>query len=228
MNKASKETKGRELEAASDACTCGLAKALSALPVSEGAMGTAREILHELDIQAETAPYAPVQNRETIVAAIIQRHTAPQGEPVIPDGYNLVKLPVIKGTGKYPLWIDRDEYRVENPEVTGWDILELAEKLPSEYLVFRKRYGDSPLRLVLEAVTDIREEYSNRFITFPTQQTQGSTPPDLSAGVRVEKKLVESAIWWLNHFMRYASEHGDTVVNQLSNKLESLLSDKGG
>jgi hypothetical protein len=79
---------------------------------------------------------------------------------------------------RYRIRIDRQKYTVEVPEMTGRQILELANKLPPEsWILNLKLKGGHVKAIGLTDLVDFREPGIERFMTLPKDQTEGAGTP---------------------------------------------------
>lgn len=74
----------------------------------------------------------------------------------------------------FKIQIDKQQFEVNEPTITGRRLLELAGKTPVEqFAVYLKVHGGQPERLQLDTVVDLREPGKERFLTLPLDQTEG-------------------------------------------------------
>jgi len=74
----------------------------------------------------------------------------------------------------YRIRIDKAKYVVEVPEMTGRQLLELAEKQPVERWRIDQRFkGGKTKRIGLDETTDFTEIGVERYMTMPLDQTEG-------------------------------------------------------
>jgi hypothetical protein len=78
-----------------------------------------------------------------------------------------------KGT-KYLIKIDKKKYKVTVGNMTGREILELAEKTPAENFQLRlKKKGGNVRKIGLDERVDFTEPGIEKFMTIPLDQTEG-------------------------------------------------------
>jgi hypothetical protein len=82
-----------------------------------------------------------------------------------------------RGKGPKPvifrIRIDRDDFEVPGPTITGRELLVLAGKTPIErYAVYSKVKGTTE-RIDLDQVVDLTRPGLERFVTLPLDQTEG-------------------------------------------------------
>lgn len=74
----------------------------------------------------------------------------------------------------YRIRIDKEKYVVEVPEMTGRQLLELAQKKPVErWRIDQRLHGGKTKRIGLDETTDFTAEGVERFMTMPLDQTEG-------------------------------------------------------
>lgn len=70
--------------------------------------------------------------------------------------------------------IDKDQYVVDVPEMTGRQLLKLAGKTPPEqYAIFQRIKGGQTQKIELDQMVDFRTPGLERFMTLPLDQTEG-------------------------------------------------------
>ena len=82
--------------------------------------------------------------------------------------------PLPPSARRFRIRIDRTQYVVDVPEMTGRQLLELAGKTPPEqYALYQKSHGSSPVKVELDQVVDFRRPGIERFLVLPLDQTEG-------------------------------------------------------
>jgi len=75
---------------------------------------------------------------------------------------------------QYKIKVDKDQFTINHPLVTGKEILTLAERLPVEqYRLDLKMKGGSTRQVHLEDVVDLRTPGLEKFFTLKLDQTEG-------------------------------------------------------
>ena len=75
---------------------------------------------------------------------------------------------------QYRIRIDKEQYVVDMPALTGRQLLELAGKTPPEnYMIHQKLKGGETKKIELEVEADFTEPGVERFMTIPLDQTEG-------------------------------------------------------
>ncbi|MDE0109244.1 MAG: multiubiquitin domain-containing protein [Bryobacterales bacterium] len=78
---------------------------------------------------------------------------------------------------RYRIRIDRKHYIVEQPEITGRELLDLARKDAIEHFDVYRRYRDGRvLKVEVDETIDLRERGVERFVTMKKQVTDGEPP----------------------------------------------------
>lgn len=76
---------------------------------------------------------------------------------------------------KYRIKIDRERYVVKVECMTGKEILELANKVPTDQFQLRqKKRGGEVVKIGQDEKVDFTKPGIERFITIPLDQTEGS------------------------------------------------------
>ena len=80
-----------------------------------------------------------------------------------------------KGGHLYKIQIDKQFFEVNQPTITGRELLVRAGKNPPEQfaLYLKTKGGGQPVRIALDQVVDLRETGTERFVTLPLDQTEG-------------------------------------------------------
>jgi hypothetical protein len=73
----------------------------------------------------------------------------------------------------YKIKIDRKYYEVHVPEMTGRQLLELAEKDPSRFMISEKLRDGQAKKIGLDEVVNFAAHCVERFMTLPLDQTEG-------------------------------------------------------
>ena len=75
---------------------------------------------------------------------------------------------------RYRIRIDKNNYEVSQPTITGHELLILAAKQPIErFAVYQKVKGGGTERIALDQAVDLRTPGLERFVTLPLDQTEG-------------------------------------------------------
>lgn len=74
---------------------------------------------------------------------------------------------------RYRIRIDRERYVVDEPCLTGREILELAGKKPAEFQLFQKFRGGEMEQILPDTKVDFTRRGIERFVTLPLDQTEG-------------------------------------------------------
>ncbi len=75
---------------------------------------------------------------------------------------------------QYKIRIDKQHFVVDVPEMTGREILKLADKTPPErFALYQKLHGGQTKKIELDQTADFREPGVERFMTLPLDQTEG-------------------------------------------------------
>lgn len=75
---------------------------------------------------------------------------------------------------KYKIRIDKEKYTVEVSQMTGRELLVLAQKNPPErYTISQKFHGGQPKKIGLDEIADFTTPGVERFMTLPLDQTEG-------------------------------------------------------
>ena len=74
----------------------------------------------------------------------------------------------------YRIRIDKNNYEVTQPTITGRQLLILAAKQPVERFAVYQKVKGSTERIALDQSVDLRTPGLERFVTLPLDQTEGS------------------------------------------------------
>ncbi len=75
---------------------------------------------------------------------------------------------------KFRIKIDKEKFVVNVPEMTGWQLLELAGKKPIEqYSIFQRFKGGATEKVEYSETTNFQAPGIERFMTLPLDQTEG-------------------------------------------------------
>lgn len=75
---------------------------------------------------------------------------------------------------KYKIRIDKKKYVVEVTQMTGRQLLELADKTPPErYTISQKMHGGASQEIGLDELADFTTPGIERFMTLPLDQIEG-------------------------------------------------------
>ena len=75
---------------------------------------------------------------------------------------------------EYKIQIDKEIIEVSNPNPTGRELLEFADKKPPEkYAIYLKVKGGQPQRIQADEKVDLSQPGVERFVTLPLDQTEG-------------------------------------------------------
>ena len=75
---------------------------------------------------------------------------------------------------RYRIRIDKEQFVVNAPAMTGRELLNLAGKTPAtEYLIFQKFRGGKPQKIGLDEKADFTTPGVEKFKTLPLDQTDG-------------------------------------------------------
>ncbi|GAB3261489.1 multiubiquitin domain-containing protein [Chitinimonas naiadis] len=85
------------------------------------------------------------------------------------------KKPVPPGK-KYQIKVDKQQYVVDRPEMTGRQILELAGKIPAEQYILQMKEGSSVRKIELSEIVSFLKPGIERFMTIPNEVTEGEGP----------------------------------------------------
>lgn len=83
---------------------------------------------------------------------------------------------------RYRIRIDKQNYDVEQREMTGAAILAVAGKTPASYYLDEKLHGGTVKRIAPTDVVDFSTKGIERFMTLPKTETEGGTAADPTAG----------------------------------------------
>jgi hypothetical protein len=84
---------------------------------------------------------------------------------------------IIPHSPRYRIRIDKIQYVVDQPSMTGYDLLNLAGKTPPDrFALYKKLHGGRAQKIELDEVTDFRAPGVERFMTLPLDQTEGGIP----------------------------------------------------
>ncbi len=73
----------------------------------------------------------------------------------------------------YKIRIDKQNYEVSEPTLTGRQLLEKAGKPPANYKLFLRLPGQQPQEVGLDEEVDLAKPGVERFVTLPLDQTEG-------------------------------------------------------
>ena len=73
----------------------------------------------------------------------------------------------------YKIRIDKQHYHVNEPALTGRQLLEKAGKSPSGYKIFLRLPGQQPKLIDPNEEVDLTKPGVERFVTLPLDQTEG-------------------------------------------------------
>ena len=73
----------------------------------------------------------------------------------------------------YKIRIDKANYDVSEPALTGRQLLETAGKSPDGYKIFLRVPGQQPKLIALDEEVDLTPPGVERFVTLPLDQTEG-------------------------------------------------------
>lgn len=86
--------------------------------------------------------------------------------------------PVPPHATRFRIRIDKDQFTVSVPEMTGRQLLELAGKVPPEqFAIYEKLKGGATRKIELDQKADFRKPGVERFMTLPLDQTEGLVEP---------------------------------------------------
>lgn len=74
---------------------------------------------------------------------------------------------------QYAFRVDRQRVVVDNPEISGADILAKVNKTPQEYKLYKHVKGNQPVQIDPNQIVDLREPGLERFTTMPRDTTEG-------------------------------------------------------
>ncbi len=75
---------------------------------------------------------------------------------------------------RYKIRIDNEKYVVEKDEMTGRQLLELAESQPvNQFAIFQRLKGGQTQKIEYNEVVSFRSKGIERFMTLPLDQTEG-------------------------------------------------------
>ena len=75
---------------------------------------------------------------------------------------------------RYKIRIDKDKYIVNTDEMSGRELLELANKIPfDQYAIFQRLKGGQTQKIEFDEVVNFRTPGVERFMTLPLDQTEG-------------------------------------------------------
>lgn len=80
----------------------------------------------------------------------------------------------MKQEKEHSIRIDKTNYKVEENQLTGAQLLGLAGKEPSRFQLIQRFPGGRAEPIALEQVVSICEPGVERFVTLPLDQTEGS------------------------------------------------------
>lgn len=105
----------------------------------------------------------------------------PEPEPEIVD---LIDIEECAKAGKpvprarrYQIRVDRERFIVEQPEITGREILRLAGKTPEEYLLHQRLRGGVTKSIEPDEVVDLTKPGPERFMTMKRETQEGFCEP---------------------------------------------------
>ncbi len=75
---------------------------------------------------------------------------------------------------RYRIRIDREHYVVDQPCLTGREILRLAGKTPAEFMLSQKFRGGEVKKIEPDERVDLTRPGVERFMTLPLDPTEGS------------------------------------------------------
>ena len=73
----------------------------------------------------------------------------------------------------FKIRIDKTNYHVSEPALTGRQLLEKAGKSPNDYKIFLRLPGQQPKLIGLDEEVDLTTPGVERFVTLPLDQTEG-------------------------------------------------------
>lgn len=97
--------------------------------------------------------------------------TKPTDDVIDIEAYAKEGKPVPAGRS-YRIRIDKEQFTVTTPTISGRSLLELASKNPAKYGVYQHVRGRSS-RVALDATVDLTAPGVERFSTLPLDQTEG-------------------------------------------------------
>ncbi|MGP1308597.1 MAG: multiubiquitin domain-containing protein [Phycisphaerales bacterium] len=100
-------------------------------------------------------------NGQTVTETIDIEEFAKAGRPV-PPGH------------RYRIRIDRERFVVDEPCITGAQILALVDKSPSEFMLSQKLRGGEVRKIGPGDKVDLTKPGVERFMTLPLDPTEGS------------------------------------------------------
>lgn len=78
---------------------------------------------------------------------------------------------------KYKVKIDKNEYEVDHPLITGRELLELAKKIPyTKYGISKRIKGNKYIPIEYDENVDLSEPGIEKFVTLPYEHTDGEEP----------------------------------------------------
>jgi hypothetical protein len=99
-------------------------------------------------------------------------------EPVDLEEYARAERPIPAHARRFRIRIDKQQYVVDVPEITGRQLLELAGKTPPEqFAVYQKLRGGATAKVEFSENADFRKPGVERFMTLPLDQTEGLVSP---------------------------------------------------
>ena len=95
----------------------------------------------------------------------------PLGDPIDIEEYARAGK-AVPPDASYRIRIDKTNYTVQTPKISGRGLLELAKKDPAKFGIYQHVRGRSS-RVVLDAEVDLTTPGMERFSTLPLDQTEG-------------------------------------------------------
>lgn len=112
-------------------------------------------------LMPKEAPVSQPSNNQTVTETIDIEEFAKAGRPV-PHGC------------RYRIRIDRERFVVDEPCLTGAQILALVDRSPSEFLLSQKLRGGEVRKIGPDDKVDLTKPGVERFMTLPLDPTEGS------------------------------------------------------
>lgn len=79
---------------------------------------------------------------------------------------------------RYRIRVDRQHFVVDEPCLTGREILKLADKTPAEFMLSQKFHGGEVKKIEPDEKVDLTGPGVERFMTLPLDPTEGGTHAD--------------------------------------------------
>lgn len=100
---------------------------------------------------------------------------------------------------KYRIRIDKQQYVVSVPEMTGEQLLTIAQNLPPErYALYQKLRGGETVKIEQSQIVNFRTPGVERFMTLPLDQTEGAEPAENLIELRRHYNLPEDDVSFLD------------------------------